>query len=55
MNKSLLLFFATLGGLAGGYLPVFMGNDDMGVSVLTGTVGGLLGIWLGVVVAKRLG
>lgn len=55
MNKSFLLFFATLGGLAGGYLPVWMGNDDMGLSILTGTVGGLVGIWLGVVIARRLG
>ena len=55
MNKLFLFFFATIGGLVGGYLPLLMGNEDISLSVLTGTVGGLLGIWLGVVIAKRLG
>lgn len=55
MNKKLILFFATIGGLGGGYLPVVFGNNDFTLSILTGTVGGLLGIWLGAVTAKRVG
>jgi hypothetical protein len=55
MNKKLLLLFAAVFGLLGGYLPVLFGDNDpfSGWSILGGLVGGLLGIWLGVVVAKR--
>lgn len=55
MDKKIILFFATIGGLAGGYLPVLFGNGDFSLSILTGTVGGLLGIWLGALIAKRVG
>lgn len=51
------MFFATVGGIAGAYVPVLWGDSDMfgGWSILLSTVGGLVGIWLGVVVSKRLG
>jgi uncharacterized membrane protein len=39
----------------GGYLPVLFGNNDIALSILTGTLGGLLGIWLGAIIAKRVG
>jgi uncharacterized membrane protein (UPF0136 family) len=55
MNKSVLLFFATIGGLVGGYIPVLFGDADLSMSILLSTVGGLVGIWLGVIVSKRLG
>ena len=57
MNKKAILFFATIGGIAGAYVPMLWGDNDMlgGSSILFGTIGGLVGIWLGVVVAKRLG
>lgn len=57
MNKGLILFFATIGGLAGGYVPVLFGDSNMldGWSILTSTIGGFVGIWLGVVASKRLG
>lgn len=55
MNKKLILFFATIGGLLGGYAPVLLGNNDFALSIFTGTIGGLLGIWLGAVIAKRVG
>jgi uncharacterized membrane protein len=55
MNKTLLLTMATIGGAVGGYIPVLFGDNSMldGWSILCGLVGGLLGIWLGVVLSKR--
>jgi hypothetical protein len=56
MNKKILLLCATVFGLAGGYVPVLFGDSDFDAwSILGGLVGGLLGIWLGVVVSKRWG
>ena len=57
MNKRVILFFATLGGLVGGYLPMLFGDTELldGWTVLGGFVGGLLGIWLGAYVSKRWG
>lgn len=57
MNKTLILIGATVGGLVGAYVPVLWGNTDMfsGASILWSTIGGLLGIWLGVFVSKRVG
>lgn len=57
MNKKVLIFFATIGGIAGAYLPALWGDTDMfgGGSILFSMIGGLVGIWLGVVVSKRLG
>lgn len=57
MNKKVILFFATIGGIAGGYLPALWGDTDMlgGGSILFGTIGGLVGIWAAVVISKRLG
>lgn len=57
MNKAVLLIFATIGGLVGSYLPALLGDADMlsGWSVLLGTIGGLAGIWLGVMFLKWLG
>lgn len=57
MNKKLILFFATIGGIAGSYLPYLLGDRDLldGWVILGGFVGGIAGIWLGVVVSKRFG
>lgn len=46
---------ATIGGVAGGYVPVLFGDTELldGWSILGGLIGGLLGIWLGVKIAKR--
>ena len=53
--KQFILIFATVFSIAGAYVPVLFGDNDMlsGWSILGGFVGGLFGIWLGVVVAKR--
>jgi len=57
MNKTVLLFFASVFGLLGGYVPFLFGDKDLlgGWSILMGLIGGLFGIWLGVWVSKRLG
>ena len=57
MNKKVILLFATVFGIVGGYLPVLFGDSNPfdGWSILGGFVGGIFGIWLGVVVSKRLG
>jgi uncharacterized membrane protein YfcA len=57
MNKKVILFFATVFSIAGGYAPVLFGDNELldGWSILGGLVGGFLGIWLGVIVSKRLG
>lgn len=57
MSKSVLLFFATIGGLVGAYIPVLFGDTSLlsGWSILLSTIGGLVGIWFGVIVSKRLG
>lgn len=49
--------FAGIFGFVGAYLPVLLGVDDgFGAwSILGGLVGGIVGIWLAVVVQKRLG
>lgn len=57
MNKKAILLFATVFGILGGYIPVLFGDTDMmdGWSILGGFVGGIVGIWLGVVAIKRFG
>ena len=57
MNKKVLLLMATIGSIAGAYVPVLFGDSDplSGWSILGGLVGGLVGIWLGVVLSKRYG
>lgn len=56
MNKRTILLSATVFGALGGYLPVLFGDNNMldGWSILGGLVGGIAGIWLGVVLSKRL-
>lgn len=57
MNKRVLMLCAIIFGAIGGYVPVLFGDNDLlsGWSLLGGLVGGLTGIWLGVVVSKRWG
>jgi len=55
--KQLILLFATVFSIAGAYVPVLFGDNDMlsGWSILGGLVGGIFGIWVGVVASKRWG
>lgn len=57
MNKRLLLLMATIGSVAGAYVPVLFGDNDplSGASILGGMIGGFVGIWLGAVLSKRYG
>lgn len=56
MYKLLILTGATIGGIAGAYVPSLFGDTDMfsGWSILGSTIGGLVGIWLGYLLAKRI-
>jgi len=51
------MVMAGIGGIAGGYVPVMFGDNSMldGWSILGGFIGGLVGIWLGVILSKRYG
>ncbi len=47
MDKKVIYFGATVGGLVGGYLPSLFGADGFSVwSILGSTVGGVVGIIL---------
>lgn len=51
------MFMATIGGLIGGYIPVLFGDNELldSWSILGSLVGGLFGIWVGIVLSKRYG
>ena len=55
MNKSVILFFAVIFELAGSFAPMLFGNNDLfsAWGILGGLVGGIFGVWVGVVVSKR--
>jgi hypothetical protein len=57
MNKRVILAFATVFGIVGGYIPTLFGDTALlsGWSILMGMVGGFFGIWVGVVTMKRFG
>lgn len=57
MNKTVILICASLGGIVGAYVPYVFGDHDLmgGWSILMSFVGGIAGIWLGVVISKRMG
>ncbi|MEI7539305.1 MAG: hypothetical protein WCJ36_00855 [Candidatus Saccharibacteria bacterium] len=57
MNKTVILFFATIFELAGNSIPMLFGDSGFLSlwGIVGGLIGGLFGIWVGVVVSKRLG
>lgn len=57
MLKLLILIGATIGGIAGAYIPSLWGDTDLfsGWSILFSTIGALVGIWLGYKLARRIG
>jgi hypothetical protein len=57
MNKGLILLFSTVFSIVGSYVPVLFGAGGLldGWSMVGGFIGGLLGIWLGVVASRRWG
>jgi len=56
MNKTVLLIFAAVFGIAGSYLPFLFGDKGLFSpwSILCGTIGGLFGIWVGVKISKAM-
>lgn len=56
MYKFLVTIGAVVGGIAGAYLPNLWGDTDFfgGASILFSVLGGLVGIWLGYLLAKRI-
>ena len=55
MNKGLILLFLTIFSTLGSYVPVWLGDDGgflSGWSILGGTAGGLLGVWVGVIASR---
>jgi uncharacterized membrane protein YfcA len=56
MNKTVILFSATVFGLAGSYVPVLFGDNDFfsGWSILGSMIGGFFGIWVGAKVSKAM-
>jgi hypothetical protein len=46
MSKMLLWICMTLGGVIGGFLPMLWGSQDMMLSILFSTIGGIVGIWV---------
>lgn len=57
MNKRVLMFFTFLGLVVGGYIPVLLGWDPMGLnglSILGGFIGGIAGLIVGVKISSLL-
>lgn len=57
MNKKVILVFATIFSIIGGYVPVLLGDTNMldGWTILSSTVGGIIGIVVGAYVSDRWG
>ena len=57
MNKSIILFFTVIFELVGNFVPMLFGNNDLFSiwSIIGGVIGGLFGVWVGVIVSKRIG
>jgi hypothetical protein len=55
MNKNVIMFFTIIFSLAGSYAPMLMGEADIFSiwAILGGFIGGIIGIWIGVLVCKR--
>ncbi len=46
-RKKFILLGMFIGSFAGGYAPSLLGVNDLMVSLLCSTVGGIIGIWIG--------
>ncbi len=57
MNKGLILISSSLLSIVGSYIPVLFDVGGLldGWSIISGFIGGLLGVWLGVAVSRRWG
>jgi hypothetical protein len=57
MNKTVIIFFATVFELAGNFAPMLFGDKDFFSiwGIIFGVIGGLFGVFVGVVVSRRIG
>ncbi len=48
-SKTIITLGATVGSVAGSYLPAVWGNSDglSFISLISGSIGGIIGIWIG--------
>jgi hypothetical protein len=46
-RKKLIMMGMVVGSIAGGYLPVLFGLDELMISLLGSVIGGIMGIWIG--------
>ncbi len=55
MNKTVIIFSASVFGIVGSLIPQLWGDKDFfsGMSILMSTVGGLVGIVVGVWISNR--
>lgn len=55
MSKAAILTSATVFSIAGGFVPYLWGDTNLfgGWSILLGTIGGLVGIFVGVWISNR--
>lgn len=56
MNKTVIMILMGVGMTVGGFVPWLLGDHDLmsGWAILGGLVGGVIGIWAGAKVSKRL-
>jgi uncharacterized membrane protein YfcA len=57
MNKTIIIISLTVFSIVFNFIPYLWGDTNPfgGWAILTSTIGGLFGIWLGVWVSKRIG
>lgn len=55
-RKTIIMICMGVGATVGAWVPTLLGDHDLlsGWSILGGMVGGFIGIWLGVKVARAL-
>ena len=56
MNKTVIMILMGVGMTVSGFVPWLLGDHDLmsGWAILGGLVGGVIGIWAGAKVSKRL-
>jgi uncharacterized membrane protein YeaQ/YmgE (transglycosylase-associated protein family) len=46
-RKKLIMLGMVVGSIVGGYLPAQLGFDGLMVSLLSSSIGGIIGFWIG--------
>ena len=46
-RKKLIMLGMVIGSIVGGYLPSLFGFDELMVSLLGSSIGGIIGVWIG--------